>query len=75
MNIGFKMLVSNASIEVMRFDWSYEISYLIGEHFPMISEDGDDQLDGLHSNLELFVEGHGNDAVLKKTSMMMLKQE
>ena len=39
---------------------------LVGEHFSMISEDGDDKLDGLHCNLELFIEGHGNDAVLKK---------
>jgi len=37
---------------------------LVSEHFAMVSEDGDYELDGLHSDLEFFVQGHGDDAVL-----------
>lgn len=38
----------------------------------MVSEDGDDQLDGLHRDLEFLVQGHGDNAVLKMTNKRSL---
>ena len=49
--------------------------YLVGEHISMVSENGDDQTNGLDGDLELFVQRHCDDTILKTRNIWLFERK